>query len=95
MLFTTLPWKVFAGQNDIQPSLHIPMVYERVPSSPLLWEYHVLTVDSREESLPDEAALNELGQDGWLLVNVLEQQISEKGSRISYYFVRPRDTEGA
>lgn len=94
MSFTTLSWKTFAGQSDVQPSLHIPMVYEHIPASPILWEYHVLNVDSREEPLPDEASLNELGKAGWLLVNVLEQRISEKGSRISYYFVRPRDAEG-
>ncbi|HET8841206.1 MAG TPA: hypothetical protein VFN35_07045 [Ktedonobacteraceae bacterium] len=94
MFFTTLSWKAFSGQSDVQPSLHIPMVYERVPASPMLWEYHVLTVDTREAELPDEAALNELGNAGWLLVNVLEHKISERGSRISYYFVRPKDVEG-
>lgn len=94
MLFHSSSWKTLAGQNDVQPSLHIPMVYERVPASPLLWEYHILSVDSREEPLPDEAALSELGGAGWLLVQVLEQRVNDKGSRITYYFVRPKDAEG-
>ena len=88
MQFTTrASWKTFAGQNDDLPGLHVPMVYERVPVSPPDWEYHVLSVDTREATLPDEATLNELGKQGWLLVNVLEQ----RGSFVHYYFVREQE----
>jgi hypothetical protein len=91
MLFIQSARQRLAGQNDVQPSLHVPMVYERVPASPLLWEYRVLNIDTREEALPDETYLNELGTQGWLLINVLEQRVSETGSRIHYHFVRPKE----
>lgn len=88
MLFTTSSWKQLAGQNDVQPALHVPMIYESVPVSPLRWEYRMVSVDTREAALLDEASLNELGEQGWLLVGVLEQSVSASGSRVHYYFVR-------
>jgi hypothetical protein len=91
MLFTHPSWQKLAGQNDVQSSLHVPTVYVDVPPRPLLWEYRVLTVDTREEPLPDEAALNELGSQGWLLTNILEQRLSETGSRVHYHFMRPKE----
>jgi len=94
MLFPSLSWKSLAGQNDVQPSLHIPMVYEHVSASPLIWEYHILRIDVQEEALPDEASLNELGEAGWLLINVLEQRVSEKRLHMNYYFVRAKEAEG-
>jgi hypothetical protein len=60
-------------QKDSPNSIHVPMVYERVPVEPVHWEYRVLTVDTREEDLPDAVQLNELGAQGWLLVGVLDQ----------------------
>src|SRR2546430_9654809 len=65
--------KQLSGQNDVQSAVHVPMVYERVPSEPAHWEYRVLTVDTREEDLPDAVQLNELGAQGWLLVGILNQ----------------------
>jgi hypothetical protein len=91
MLFTRSSRQNLAGQNDVQLSRHIPMVYERVRVSPLLWEYRVVSVDTREEGLLDETRLNELGSQGWLLANVLEQRLSESGARIHYHFVRPKE----
>lgn len=88
MQFTSLSWKELAGQKDILPGLRVPMVYESVPVSPPNWEYHVLSVDMREGQLPDVATLNELGQQGWLLVSTLEQRVSESNLRVYYYFVR-------
>jgi hypothetical protein len=86
------PYRIhFAGQNDVQPNLHIPMVYETVPSSPLHWEYRVLSVDTHEDALPDGAYLDELGTQGWLLVGVLEQRQTERGSQVYYYFVRQKE----
>jgi hypothetical protein len=81
----------FAGQNDVQPNLHVPMVYESVPSNPPRWEYRVMSVDTREDALPDDAYLNELGAQGWLLVGVLEQRRTERGSLVYYYFVRQKE----
>lgn len=42
-------------------------------------------VDAPEEVLPDEAQLNELGANGWVLVGVLSLSGS---TRVQYYFVR-------
>lgn len=67
-------------QKDVHSSIHVPMVYERVPAEPTRWEYRVLTVDAREEDLPDAARLNELGAEGWLLVGVLDQRVTGRSS---------------
>jgi hypothetical protein len=63
------------------------MVYESVPVDPLRWEYRVLHVDTREEALPDATQLNELGNQGWLLVGVLN---AGDDRHVQYYFVRQR-----
>jgi hypothetical protein len=82
----TFPSRSYStGQKDVQYALPIPMVYEHVPADPARWEYHVLTVDTREEPLPDAVQLNELGSKGWVLVGVLN--LSES-PRVQYYFVR-------
>ncbi len=67
-------------QKDVHSSIHVPMVYERVPVEPVRWEYRVLTVDAREEDLPDAVRLNELGAEGWLLVGVLDQRATGRSS---------------
>jgi hypothetical protein len=67
-------------QKDVHSSIHVPMVYERVAAEPVRWEYRVLTVDAREEDLPDAARLNELGAEGWLLVGVLDQRATGRSS---------------
>jgi hypothetical protein len=77
-------------QGNIPGSLHVPMVYERVPVEPVSWEYRVLTVDPREEDLPDAIQLNELGTQGWLLVGVLDKGTTERRPLVHYYFVRQR-----
>lgn len=88
MVVTTSFWKTFAGHADVQPILHIPMVYENLPASAPRWEYRVVSVDVRENELPDEGALNELGAQGWMLVGALEQRRAESSARVYYYFVR-------
>ena len=80
----------FSEQRDVPASLHVPMVYEQVTVEPAHWEYHVLVVDTREEDLPDTVQLNELGALGWLLVGILDQKVSERSSKVHYYFVRQR-----
>lgn len=67
-------------QGSTPGSVHIPMVYEQLPVEPLRWEYHVLIVDTREMNVPDTAQLNELGAQGWLLVDILNQ--GTKGSNL-------------
>ena len=78
------------GQPDVRSLLPLPMVYEDVPVKPAQWEYHLLTIDLREEALPDVATLNELGKEGWLLVGVLDQGATERSLLVHYYFVRQR-----
>jgi len=90
-MFVALPLhKHMSEQPDVRRALPLPMVYEDVPVEPARWEYHVLSVDAREEGLPDAAQLNELGRDGWLLVGVLDQGATGKSSLVYYYFVRQR-----
>lgn len=76
-----------SGQTDVHSSMPLPIVYENVPVAPLHWEYRVLTIDPREEALPDAALLNELGNQGWLLVGLIEQK--SNGS-VHFYFVRQK-----
>ena len=91
MLFTTSSWKHLAGQNDVQPTLHVPVIYENVPASLPQWEYRVVDIDAREQPPLDEAGLNELGTQGWLLVHVLEEHSAGSVTRLHYYFVRQKD----
>ena len=78
------------GQQDVRPMIPMPMVYENVPDIPTNWEYKVLTVDTREMDLPDVTALNELGDQGWLLTSVLDQRTSHGSTFVHYYFVRQK-----
>ncbi|MHB8597422.1 MAG: DUF4177 domain-containing protein [Ktedonobacteraceae bacterium] len=82
--------RIMSGQTDDRLSLPLPMVYENEPVELPRWEYRVLTVDTREEALPDAEQLNELGAEGWSLVGVLEQSISGKGSIVFYYLIRQK-----
>ncbi len=68
---------------------YVPMVYEKFEPTPTRWEYHVLGIDTREQALPDTTQLNELGNKGWILVNIVDQSAS---SLVHFYFVR--QTEG-
>ncbi len=88
MPFVSSSWTAFAGQNDVRSALHVPMIYENVEAEPVHWEYRTLRVDTREQELPDETTLNEMGQQGWLLAGLLDQRVSNAGSSVSYYFVR-------
>ncbi len=82
---------IMFGQQDVRPMLPLPMVYENVPDIPSNWEYKVLTVDTREMDLPDVVALNELGDQGWLLTSVLDQRTSHGSTFVHYYFVRQKN----
>ena len=64
---------------------YVPMVYEKFEPTPTRWEYHLLTIDTREQELPDTVQLNELGSKGWILVNVVDQPTS---SHVYFYFIR-------
>lgn len=64
------------------------MVYEDAPVDPVRWEYHILTIDTYKNALPDAERLNELGREGWLLNGVLNQGPIGDALLVHYYFVR-------
>ncbi|MGO8947644.1 MAG: hypothetical protein ACLQUY_08270 [Ktedonobacterales bacterium] len=66
--------------------LPLPIVFEA--GAQPKWEYHTVTLDPREEPPLDEARLNQLGQDGWLLAGIIGIPGGERVTRITYYFVR-------
>lgn len=77
-------------QPDVRPALHVPTVYESVPVELPRWEYQTISVDAREEGLLPAERLNELGQEGWLLISVVDQGATGRSSQVHYYFVRQR-----
>ena len=72
--------------------VHIPMVYEKVAPELLRWEYHVLTIDTREQPLPDAEGLNALGREGWILAGMLDERATGRGMLVHYYFARQANT---
>ena len=66
--------------------LPTPIVFE--PLTPQKWAYHVVTVDTRERNLLDEAELATLGGEGWLLASVLVLPGKPDAPYITYHFVR-------
>jgi hypothetical protein len=89
MFFTPYHGTGSRAEKDAKRSVpFIPVVYEHAEAQPLHWEYHVLHVNALEEELPTEQDLNELGQKGWILVNVLNEHSTGKGEHIHYYFLR-------
>jgi hypothetical protein len=81
---------IMSEQTHDRMNLPLPMVYEQLPVELPRWEYRVMSIDTREEALPDAALLNELGAEGWSLVGVLEQRTSGTGSIVFYYFIRQK-----
>ena len=76
------------GKADDRPRVHVPTVYEHIDAQPVQWEYHVLTLDAREASLPDADTLNALGKEGWIMIGLLDERMSGNGGLIHFYFVR-------
>ena len=74
-----------SGQS--QP-LAVPIIFEKVEASRSQWEYHVVTIDPREQEPLGEAELATLGAEGWLLAGILPHPSERVTSRVSYYFVR-------
>jgi hypothetical protein len=66
--------------------LPTPVVFE--PLAPQKWAYHLVTVDTRERNLLDEAELTALGAEGWLLASVLVLPGKPDAPYIAYHFVR-------
>jgi hypothetical protein len=72
------------GRQSI--TLPLPMVYEAAEQPK--WEYRTVTIDPREEAPLDDARLNELGAEGWLLAGIAQFPGGERVTRIIYCFVR-------
>lgn len=75
MIYRSVPFldgKILSEQKESHIFPPVPMVYEHVPAEPLRWEYRVLSIDLREYDVPSVDELNELGEEGWLLVSVLQ-----------------------
>ena len=68
-------------------SLPMPVVFDEV--GPQRYEYHVVSIDPREDEPLDESALQALGKDGWLLAGILPPTEGGSSKRLVYYFVRP------
>jgi len=64
------------------------MIYEPAPSALPRWEYHVLTIDPQEASLPNADQLNVFGREGWVLAGLLDERMTGRGKLTYYYFVR-------
>ncbi|HEY7851126.1 MAG TPA: hypothetical protein VIC27_13735 [Ktedonobacterales bacterium] len=81
--------RTLADQPPAQPfALPMPMVYERV-NDRIHWEYHVVSVDLREEPPLDDERLSALGAEGWLLAGAIQPPgAHETAHSIVYYFVR-------
>lgn len=89
MLVTKPYYHTSLAENQAgKPSFFIPTVYEKETPQTPRWEYHVLVIDPREAALPDAEQLNALGQDGWILVGVLDERATGRGSLVYYYFTR-------
>jgi hypothetical protein len=89
MLVTKPYYHTSIAENQAgKPSVFIPTVYEKETPQVLRWEYHVLVIDPREATLPDAEKLNALGQEGWILVGLLDERATGRGSLVYYYFTR-------
>jgi hypothetical protein len=77
-----------SASPEKRSSLPIPTVYEQLPAKMQRWEYHVLTVETSEASLPTAERLNALGKEGWILVGLLDERATGKGMNVHYYFAR-------
>ncbi len=79
-------------------ALASPFAQEAPSSSPVKWEYRVLSRDQIAELGKNDlaAGLNRLGEDGWQLVTVEPAFTPEKNSTVparaaQYYLIRPKD----
>ncbi len=88
MLTTQQYCDCMATSSEIRSLAYMPMIYEPIPSTPSRWEYHVLTIDLQEVSLPNAEQLNSFGREGWILVGLLDERMTIKQNLIHYYFIR-------
>ncbi len=86
MPYFTPPYFVNSEVGRSGP-LSLPVVFDDVGPQP--YEYHVVSIDPREDEPLDETALQALGKDGWLLAGLLPPAEGSAARRLIYYFVRP------
>ncbi len=53
--------------EDVPQPASMPVIYVR---ERVVWEYKQLVRDPEQEGMPDEEALNRLGEEGWELATV-------------------------
>ena len=88
----TYPQSMFLAEHPGgRPQVFVPTVYEESAVEPLRWKYHVLTIDTREQDLPSETTLNELGQAGWILVGLLDERATGREAKVYFYFACQSD----
>jgi hypothetical protein len=63
-------------------------VYEQLPSKPVRWEYQVLSLETAETPFLDAERLNALGKESWMLVGLLDERATGRGTKVHYYFMR-------
>lgn len=85
------PRRLSTEPQGQSPSLAVPIIFEKVETPRARWEYHVVTIDPREQEPLGEAELAALGGEGWLLAGILPHPSERVTSRVSYYFVRQAD----
>jgi hypothetical protein len=89
-MFLQSSWSRMSEKAEGRIAGYVPMVYEKVSPKPVSWEYHLLTIDTREMALPGAEQLNELGGEGWILAGMLDERTSGSGKFVHYYFARQR-----
>ena len=77
-----------ASSPEVRSSLPIPTVYEQLPSQPVRWEYQVISLETAETSFLDAEQLNALGKESWMLVGLLDERATGRGTKVYYYFMR-------
>lgn len=82
-----------SSNADVHSSLPIPTVYEQLPSRPARWEYQVLSLETAETPFLDTEQLNALGKDSWMLVGLLDERATGRGTKVHYYFMRPLEED--
>ena len=73
---------------EVRPSLPIPTVYEQLPSKPARWEYQVISLETAETPFLDAEQLNTLGKESWMLIGLLDERATGRGTKVYYYFMR-------
>jgi hypothetical protein len=75
------------GASSMMPHspLPTPVVFDTVEIPRQTWEYHIETLDLREDPILPAERLTALGHEGWLLAGIFHDAAHQ---RLHYHFVR-------